>query len=99
MTPRNVLCERQQPPVRSFAYECWRAIASPGRALSALCRWTVLAQLAGLPCAELLRYRRELVADREFLHTAWDDFCGRHGLRAGRVGHLGVTRKPGIVWT
>jgi hypothetical protein len=34
-----------------------------------------------------------LLSDDVQLHGAWDDFCARHGLRASRVGHLGVTRK------
>ena len=36
-----------------------------------------------------------LLSDDTHLHTAWDDFCAKHGLRPGRLGHLGVTRKPG----
>jgi predicted O-methyltransferase YrrM len=35
-----------------------------------------------------------LLSDDTHLHPAWDDFCAKHGLRPGRVGHLGVTRKP-----
>src|SRR6185503_16129417 len=66
MTRGNVLCENQQLPVRSFADDLRRALASPGRALKALCRWTLLAHQADLPCAELMRYRRELLADRQF---------------------------------
>jgi methyltransferase family protein len=66
MTPSNVLCESQQPPVRSFAYDLRRAIARPRRALNVFCRWTLLAHHADLPCAELMRYRRELLADHEF---------------------------------
>ena len=34
-----------------------------------------------------------LLSDDTHLHTAWDDFCAKHGLRPTRVGHLGVTRK------
>ena len=34
-----------------------------------------------------------LLSDDTHLHTAWDDFCRKHGLRPTRVGHLGVTRK------
>jgi predicted O-methyltransferase YrrM len=33
-----------------------------------------------------------LMSDDSHLHTAWDDFCARHGLRPTRVEHLGVTR-------
>lgn len=66
MTPSNVLCENQQLPVRSFAYDLRRAITSPGRALNVLCRWTLMARHADLSCVELLRYRRELLADHEF---------------------------------
>lgn len=66
MTPSNVLCENQQLPLRSFAYDLRRAVASPGRALNVLCRWTLLARHADLPLAELMRYRRELLADQEF---------------------------------
>ncbi|MGI0018460.1 MAG: class I SAM-dependent methyltransferase [Nitrosotalea sp.] len=33
-----------------------------------------------------------LLSDDTHLHAAWDDFCATHGLRPGRVGHLGVTR-------
>ena len=35
-----------------------------------------------------------LLSDDTQLHTAWDDFCAKHGLRLARVFHLGVTRKP-----
>ena len=35
-----------------------------------------------------------LMSDDIHLHSAWDDFCGKHGLRPGRAFHLGVTRKP-----
>jgi len=34
-----------------------------------------------------------LLSDDTHLHTAWQDFCSKHGARAGRLGHLGVTRK------
>jgi predicted O-methyltransferase YrrM len=37
-----------------------------------------------------------LLSDDTHLHTAWDDFCARHRLRATRIGHLGVTHKPGV---
>lgn len=33
-----------------------------------------------------------LMSDDTHLHTAWDDFCARHGFRPARVGHLGITR-------
>jgi hypothetical protein len=36
-----------------------------------------------------------LMSDDTHLHTAWDDFCAKHGLRPTRVGSLGVTRKDG----
>jgi hypothetical protein len=39
-----------------------------------------------------------LLSDDTHLHAAWDDFCARHVLRPGRIGHLGVTRKPGNAW-
>jgi len=44
----------------------------------------------------LLRLREGglLLSDDTHLHTAWDDFCAQHRLRRGRIGHLGVTRKP-----
>jgi hypothetical protein len=35
-----------------------------------------------------------LLSDDTHLHAAWDDFCAKHSLRPGRVGHLGVTHKP-----
>jgi predicted O-methyltransferase YrrM len=66
MTPSNVLCEKQQPPVRSFAHDLRRAFVSPRRAWDLLRRWALLARHADLSCAELMRYRRELQADREF---------------------------------
>jgi hypothetical protein len=66
MTPSNVLCEKPQLPARSFAQDLRRAFASPRRALGLLRRWTLLANCAELSCAELIRYRRELLADREF---------------------------------
>jgi predicted O-methyltransferase YrrM len=66
MTPSNVLCEKPQLPARSLAREVRRAFASPLRAWEQLRRWTLLAKHAELPCAELLRYRRELTGDREF---------------------------------
>jgi len=34
-----------------------------------------------------------LLSDDTHLHTAWDDFCAKHNLKPGRIGHLGVTRK------
>lgn len=37
-----------------------------------------------------------LMSDDTHLHTAWDDFCGRHKLRPNRLGRLGVTRKRRI---
>jgi predicted O-methyltransferase YrrM len=66
VTPSNVLCEKPQLPARSLAREVRRAFASPLRAWEQLRRWTLLAKHAELPCAELLRYRRELTGDREF---------------------------------
>jgi hypothetical protein len=66
MTPANVLCEKPQLPARSLAREVRRAFASPRRAWEQLRRWTLLAKHAELPCAELLRYRRELTGDSEF---------------------------------
>jgi len=227
MTPSNVLCESQQPPVRSFAYDLRRAIARPRRALNVFCRWTLLAHHAdhefqshlarchrdvhyimpeaaelyaivraakprvivetgvasGLSSAHILRalaangagtlysidlpnvqegsvlpkgrtsgwivpdslrdrwklqlgdtwvllpdllrtldrldlflhdsdhsyeamvfeYEQAfpklepgglLLSDDTHTHSAWDDFCAKHSLRPGRVGHLGLTRKP-----
>lgn len=35
-----------------------------------------------------------LLSDDTHLHKAWDDFCAKHNLRPGRIGHLGITRKP-----
>lgn len=35
-----------------------------------------------------------LMSDDTHLHTAWDDFCAKRGVRPTRVGNLGVTRKP-----
>jgi len=35
-----------------------------------------------------------VMSDDTHLHSAWDDFCAKHHLQPGRVGHLGVTRKP-----
>ena len=66
MTPGNGVCEKQQLPVRAFTSDLGRAFATPRRAWELLRRWALLAQHADLPCAELLRYRRELLADREF---------------------------------
>ena len=66
MTSSNVLCPRQQLPVRSFAHDLRRVLVSPRRAWDLLSRWTLLAKHSDLPCAELLRYRRELLADQEF---------------------------------
>jgi predicted O-methyltransferase YrrM len=40
-----------------------------------------------------------MMSDDVHLHTAWDDFCAKHGLPPGRVGNLGVTRKPSAVRT
>jgi predicted O-methyltransferase YrrM len=37
-----------------------------------------------------------VLSDDTHLHAAWDDFCANYGLRPGRVGHLGVTRKARI---
>ena len=66
MTPGNGICEQQQLPVRAFTSDLGRALASPRRAWELLRRWALLAQHADLPCAQLLRYRCELLADREF---------------------------------
>ena len=66
MTPSNVICEKPKIPVRSFACDLRRAIASPRRAVNVLRRWTLLAHHAERSCAELMRYRRELLGDREF---------------------------------
>jgi predicted O-methyltransferase YrrM len=41
-----------------------------------------------------LEYGGLLMSDDVHLHSAWDDFCAKHGLRPTRVFHLGVTRKP-----
>jgi hypothetical protein len=64
--PANILCEKPQLPVRSFAHDLRRAFASPRRAWDLLRRWMVLAKNAELSSTELLRYRRELLADRKF---------------------------------
>src|SRR5881296_1219585 len=53
-------------PVRSLAHDVWRAFAHPGRAWGYLRGGALLARHAGLPLAEVLRYRRELRDDREF---------------------------------
>jgi predicted O-methyltransferase YrrM len=52
--------------MRSFAHDLRRAFASPRLAWDLLRRWALLAHHADLPYAELMRYRRELLADREF---------------------------------
>jgi hypothetical protein len=36
-----------------------------------------------------------LLSDDTHLQAAWDEFCAKRGLCPGRVGHLGVARKPG----
>jgi predicted O-methyltransferase YrrM len=41
-----------------------------------------------------LEYGGLLMSDDIHLHSAWDDFCTKHGLRPTRVFHMGVTRKP-----
>src|SRR5689334_23185808 len=66
MISSNVLYETQQLPARSLASDLRRAITRPGRALSVLCRWMLLAHHADLPWAELMRFRRELLVDHEF---------------------------------
>ena len=53
-------------PVRSLAHDVWRAFAQPGRAWGYLRGGALLARHAGLPLAEVLRYRRELRDDQEF---------------------------------
>jgi len=35
-----------------------------------------------------------IVCDDSTLHAAWDDFCAKHHLRANRIVHMGMTRKP-----
>ena len=66
MSPSNVHVEKQTSPVRSLAHDFRRAFANPRGALGLLHRWALLAHHADLPCAEVMRYRRELRDDREF---------------------------------
>ena len=66
MMLNNVHYEKQKSPLRSFARDFRRAFANPCGALSLLRRWALLAHHADLPCAEVMRYRRELRDDREF---------------------------------
>ena len=52
--------------VRSLAHDLWRAFVHPRRAWNSLHRWALLASCAGLPYADVMRYRREFLGDREF---------------------------------
>jgi len=52
--------------VRSLAHDLWRAFVHPRRAWNSLHRWALLAGCAGLPYADVMRYRREFLGDREF---------------------------------
>src|SRR3989442_14380241 len=53
-------------PVRSLAHDVWRAFAHPGRAWGYLRGGALPARHAGLPLAEVVRYRRGLRDDQEF---------------------------------
>jgi hypothetical protein len=53
-------------PGRSVATDLRRALGSPGHAWNSLRDWAFLARHAGLPYAEVMRYRRELLDDRDF---------------------------------
>ena len=62
----HVQSENQTSPVRSFAHNVRRALGNPRGAWDLLRRWALLAYHAELPCAELMRFRRELRNDIEF---------------------------------
>lgn len=52
--------------ITEFARDLTHAVRSPARALHSLCHWTRLARYSGVPVTKLLRYRGELLKDREF---------------------------------
>jgi predicted O-methyltransferase YrrM len=58
--------ERPAVPARSLARNLWRALLHPRRAWNSLQHLALLARHAELPYADVMRYRRELHADREF---------------------------------
>ena len=62
----NVLCKMQRLPGRSLAHDFRRAFVNPRRAWNCVRRWALLARHTDLPYDELMRYRRELLDDREF---------------------------------
>jgi len=66
MTTASVIRKNPSNRIESFAHDLGRAFGSPRHAVGQLRRWTKLAWHAELPVVELLRYRRELLADDEF---------------------------------
>ena len=62
----NVQQMKQSFPAWSLAHDFGRAFVNPRGAWNLLRRWVLLAHHAGLPYAEVMRYRRELRDDAEF---------------------------------
>lgn len=46
--------------------DVWGALAHPGRAWTTMAHWALVARAAGVPIADILRYRRELLDDVAF---------------------------------
>jgi predicted O-methyltransferase YrrM len=66
MRADKVLDEQHRLPGRSVVSDVRRALGNPRRAWEALRSWALLARHADLRYADLMRYRRELLDDREF---------------------------------
>jgi predicted O-methyltransferase YrrM len=64
MSPVNVVHEKQWLP--GFARDLGHALRNPYHAWHSLRHWALLARYTGLPYAQLVRYRRELLDDSEF---------------------------------
>src|SRR5258706_14404820 len=78
----NVPYEKQRSPVRSLAHDLRRALLNPLRAWNGVRHWALLARHADVPYAALVRYRRELLDDREFqghLERCLEDVHHRFG--------------------
>jgi predicted O-methyltransferase YrrM len=85
--------------VRSLAHDLRRALLNPLRAWNGVSHWALLARHADVPYADLVRYRRELLDDREFqghLERCLEDV---HYVFAGLAELYAVVRavKPGVI--
>jgi predicted O-methyltransferase YrrM len=100
MSLRNsLLYGTQQFPGWSLARDLGRAFGNPRRAWNSLRRWALLARYADLPYAELVRYRRELLDDREFQGHLKRCLVDVHYVFSGLAELYAVVRafKPGVM--